>query len=151
MSHVIDHVVLLKLKDPANTSELTNAVQSLACLTGVKSITAGPTYVPDGSDDRRAGYNYSLTVRFLTREALVAYGSDERHVKVKSDFIAPALDKSQPSPVLAVDFESEIAVDRTPPRNVPNAMNPNSNSSLWKLSAAGLFAVAAFLWMRPRK
>ena len=140
MTFVIDHLVLLKLKDPANTSALTSAVQSLASLAGVKSITAGPTYVPDGSDDRRSGYNYSLTVRFDSKEALIAYASDARHVKVKTDFIAPALDKSQPSPVLAVDFESERAVG-----------SASTNSNLWKVSTIGWFAVAAILYFRPRK
>jgi len=103
---VVDHLVLLKLLDPRNTAELTSAIQTLSTLPGVKSITCGPTFVPNGSDDRRGGYNYAITCRFANRAALQNYAEHADHLAVKRDFIAPNLDKSQPNPVLAVDFSA---------------------------------------------
>lgn len=60
---VVDHIVLLKLADPSDTSNLCSAIKTLTGLSGVKSITCAPTFVASGGPDRTAGYNFALVVR----------------------------------------------------------------------------------------
>jgi len=102
----VTHVVLLNLASPSSTDSLTSAVLSLSTLPGVLSVTANSTFVPAGSPDRTAGYNYAIECKFDSLSSLLSYSSHPLHIKVKTEAIGPALAKVA-APVLAVDWVEE--------------------------------------------
>ena len=81
-------------------------INSLASLDGVISIHCGSQQeMYPGYQQRAQGFTHGLVANFVDRDALAAYDKHPEHVRVKTELIAPFLDKTLPSPILAIDYE----------------------------------------------
>eukprot|EP00568_Trieres_chinensis_P002751 CAMPEP_0183309184 /NCGR_PEP_ID=MMETSP0160_2-20130417/24299_1 /TAXON_ID=2839 ORGANISM="Odontella Sinensis, Strain Grunow 1884" /NCGR_SAMPLE_ID=MMETSP0160_2 /ASSEMBLY_ACC=CAM_ASM_000250 /LENGTH=114 /DNA_ID=CAMNT_0025473165 /DNA_START=36 /DNA_END=380 /DNA_ORIENTATION=+ len=101
---VVEHVVLLKLKEGTSSSDidrLNDCTESLCSIPGVLSASIGKIFVEDWMDDRTQGYQYALKVVLRSKEALRTYQDHPDHVKVKKECLIPIL-----AGALAVDWES---------------------------------------------
>lgn len=99
MPQYVEHLVLLKTKR-SPTAEEAERIASLTTVPGVCFIAAGDNYTARGQ-----GFNYGISVRFISPEAEVKYQTHPLHVAVRDEVIKPLLDTSQSNPILAMDFE----------------------------------------------
>eukprot|EP00956_Cyclotella_meneghiniana_P041331 scaffold222975_cov43-Cyclotella_meneghiniana.AAC.1 len=79
---VIDHVVLLKVRDDVaeeDIERMRQGVLGLRTLPGVLTITVGKTFAEEWMPDRRNGVTHSLSVRFVSKDALKVYQDHPMH------------------------------------------------------------------------
>ena len=96
---MIEHLVLFKWRDsvtPRQVVEIRDALMGMSGrIEGMHSLVCGENFC-----ERSQGWQFALSARFETREALDAYATDPIHMNVVEKFINPAREA-----VLAVDFE----------------------------------------------
>eukprot|EP00956_Cyclotella_meneghiniana_P037772 scaffold144022_cov67-Cyclotella_meneghiniana.AAC.1 len=79
---VIDHVVLLKVRDDVaeeDIERMRQGVLGLRTLPGVLTITVGKTFAEEWMPDRRNGVTHSLSVRLVSKDALKVYQDHPMH------------------------------------------------------------------------
>eukprot|EP00249_Psilotum_nudum_P011717 c23342_g1_i1 orf=384-1202(-) len=98
-THVVDHVVLFKVKDkvPSEQAEkMVNALRGLKSLDGVIQLTAGPSL-----QMQPGNYTHALYSRHSDKEALSTYASHPNHLDVVHKFVFPITED-----ILALDWEA---------------------------------------------
>jgi Stress responsive A/B Barrel Domain len=98
---MIRHVVLLKLRDEAQTPQIFTALKSLQSqISGIISISTGADCSPEGL---QRGYNHGFTVDFTDAAARDAYLPHPAHQKVGAMIVAAC--EGGIEGVLVLDFE----------------------------------------------
>lgn len=101
---MIEHIVLLKLKDGV-TSEQTQALhdglialKEKGSIPGMESITAGDNNSPEGKSH---GYDWGFTIRFTDEAARDTYLPHPDHKELGQTLLRPLVDD-----VLVFDYEA---------------------------------------------
>lgn len=111
---MIYHLVLFKFDSNAASKkkidELYTALKTLVDIPGVLLIDFGPAEQSPyaGYLLRNRDYTHGLVVVLQDRAALEGYEHSSIHTLVRTSFIRPLLDTTQPDPVLAFDFEGHF-------------------------------------------
>ena len=143
MSQVVQHLVLLKLRSTVTAEE----VQALKDnLLGMVGRIEGVLWVDFGAQqcmypsysDRSSGYTHALVVTLRDSKTLEAYDSHPEHVRVKSQHIAPLLDKTTDKPILALDW-----ITKTNPLFTQNNWNLGVVSAI--LAIGGIVVIRSML------
>ena len=104
---VIEHVVLLKVKEgvPEEQAEaMVTALRGLNSLPSVIHITAGKNVRwNSGLSNGDESFSYALHSRYYSKEDLESYANDPLHLEVIKNHIAPIVDDR-----IAVDWETEL-------------------------------------------
>ena len=98
----VEHIVFLKLRKDISTEDfqvLKGALFDLKKIPGVKYLSFGENFT-----ERAPGFTHGIIVRFESKEAGEAYQTHDLHLKVL-DLLKNALDKSNGTPVMAMDYE----------------------------------------------
>ncbi|MCO5614585.1 hypothetical protein L7F22_068868 [Adiantum nelumboides] len=100
-SRVIEHIVLLKVKDDVS-AELQDAMVSglrgLKCLPTVIELSVGKIVQPAFE-----AFTHALHCRYLSKEDLTAYANDPYHLDVVNKYIVPIVEDR-----LALDWEADV-------------------------------------------
>lgn len=86
-----------------------NGLQNLKNVAGVTAIHYGAVdkNVYQNYVDRSKEYTHCLLVELKNKNSLSVYDKDNLHTLVKSTIIAPALNTSSDSPIMAVDWSDK--------------------------------------------
>jgi hypothetical protein len=115
---VIEHIVLLKVKDHVSKESVTRMLEAVvglrAQIEGVLSIRTGTHSERIYKDyaDRSDGFTHVLVVRFASVAALEQYAIHPEHVAVKQKFITPIVEK-----LLVLDYP--VDEEQKQPERVP--------------------------------
>ncbi|MFZ8933399.1 MAG: Dabb family protein [Bacteriovoracaceae bacterium] len=92
---MIDHLVLLKIKDTNAIATIVNELKQLQSkISEIKSLSVGENFC-----DRNKGFQVGLRVTFDSQEDLDKYQIHPEHQRVLNNFIKPHLED-----VIAVDY-----------------------------------------------
>jgi hypothetical protein len=147
---MIYHLVLFKFKPNLSSDEFglfVAGVERLKNINGVISTQCGrisTSFYPNFLD-RTKGYTHSLLVTLKDAQSLEQYDKCELHEEVKQKCILPFLDKTQDSPVMAVDYFGELSEEIVEKKCMSN--NCLNKSTTW-MAALGLIVVAGFGFAR---
>eukprot|EP00250_Pteridium_aquilinum_P028078 c3654_g1_i1 orf=273-1115(-) len=100
-TRVVEHIVLLKVKEGASTEQqdaMVSALRSLKCLQTVIELSAGKVV-----HAMSAAYTHALHCRYMSKEDLESYANDPFHLDVISKYIAPIVEDR-----LALDWEADL-------------------------------------------
>jgi hypothetical protein len=103
---VVEHVVLLKVKEgvpEAQTEAMVSALRGLQALPSVIHITAGKNSLSTGADGGQETFSHALHSRYYSKEDLDSYANDPLHLDVIKQHIAPIVEDR-----IAVDWETEL-------------------------------------------
>lgn len=99
----VTHVVLFKLKEPANSAtaikQFKDAAREMRAIPGIYDIEIGPAITTAGGSGE---YEIGMTVVFRDEAALKAYGPHPIHKKMAEQVFLPASAK-----VVAYDFVNQ--------------------------------------------
>jgi len=106
------HVVLFRLRrdQEQKIADTTRQVLTLRSLPGVLDLSFGPhsNSVHAEYKDRSQGYTHILSVTFESPEALRAYTDNERHAKVRDDYLKPLYDQESGGPPAAICIDTVL-------------------------------------------
>lgn len=98
---MLEHIVLLKLKDgitEAQTQALVDGLNALKeVIPGLLEATGGYNNSPEGKD---GGFNYGFIVRFADAAARNTYVPHPKHIELAQTLVRPIVDD-----VLVLDYE----------------------------------------------
>ena len=104
---VIEHVVLLKLKEgvaEAQAEAMVSALRGLKCLPSVIHITAGKNNrYNSGISSGDESFSHALHSRYYSKEDLESYANDPLHLEVIKYHTAPIVEDR-----IAIDWETEL-------------------------------------------
>lgn len=101
-TRVVEHIVLLKVKEGASAEQqdaMVSGLRSLKCLQTVTELNAGK--VVHASSE---AYTHALHCRYMSKEDLASYANDPYHLDVISKCIVPIVEDR-----LALDWEADVA------------------------------------------
>ncbi|KAI5054985.1 hypothetical protein GOP47_0030130 [Adiantum capillus-veneris] len=100
-TRVIEHIVLLKVKESASAEQqdaLISGLRSLKCLPMVIELSAGKVV-----QSTCEPYTHALHCRCMSKEDLTSYANDPYHLDVINKYIVPIVEDR-----LALDWEADV-------------------------------------------